>query len=333
MPRCETILGLPSVNEPLYTRILHALVSEVAEGALSPGDRVMENRIAARFGVSRAPARQALVELEALGLVAHAAAPARGFLVAIDALPRANALAITNCAPFTTHTIPTWQRIYGEIEDALTRHIAFGTWRLIEVGIARHFDVSRTVAREVLARLQARGLVVNEGKGWIAPKLSKTRVRELYELRALLEPAALNDLSNCMPTQLLDRMIADLRKAQNTNVDWKVLDQLEADLHVTLLSRCKNSALRKSMTEAQSLLLAHKFFYQHTNDIYPVEPFLGEHLIVLNALHTGAVADASDGLRQHLLRSSDRATARIARLQGNFHDTPPTYLAPVGTHV
>ncbi|MBU2868022.1 GntR family transcriptional regulator [Pacificibacter marinus] len=321
------------MNEPLYTRILHALVSEVAEGILAPGDRLMENRIATRFGVSRAPARQALTELEALGLVTHATAPARGFLVAVDALWRANAQATPPSAPFTTQTIPTWQRIYGEIEDALTQRIAFGTWRLIEMGIARHFDVSRTVAREVLARLQARGLVVNEGKGWIAPKLSETRVRELYELRALLEPAALKDLSNRLPTQLLERMIADLQNALNTDVDWQKLDQLEADLHVTLLNRCKNSALRKSMTEAQSLLLAHKFFYQHTNDIYPVEPFLDEHLIVLTALHSGAVADACDGLRQHLLSSSDRTTTRIARLQDSFHDTPPTYLEPIGLPV
>lgn len=317
------------MKEPLYTRILHALVSEIAEGDLSPGDRLMENRIATRFGVSRAPARQALSELEILGLVAHAAAPARGFVVGHDALHRAAEVAVSSSDPFTTQTTPTWQTIYGEIEDALTCRIAFGGWRLIETGIARHFGVSRTVARDVLARLQARGLVENEGKGWIAPELSETRVRELYELRALLEPAALKDLSNRLPTSLLERMITDLENAVNTGVDWHLLDQLEADLHVTLLQRCRNSALRKAMTEAQALLLAHKFFYQHTKDIYPVEPFLDEHLFVLTSLRAGAITAACDGLQQHLLCSSDRAAERIARLRGSFQDTPPEYLEPL----
>jgi len=314
------------VNKPLYIRILGSLVSEIAEGKLLAGDRLMEARLATQFGVSRAPARKALVELKAIDLVTPMAPPSRGYVVSIDAQERSQTLNLGNSEPFTAQTTPTWQRIYGEIENALTQRIAFAEWRLIETAIARHFEVSRTVARDVLARLQARGLVVNEGRGWIAPELSTTRVHELYELRALLEPAALKDLSRRSSTPVIDRMIADLENAESNAVDWLVLDQLESDLHISLLRRCNNSALRKSMIEAQSLLLAHKFFYQHTSDIYSVEPFLGEHLLVLNALRAGAVSEACDRLGEHLFHSSDRAVARIAMLKGNFQDTPPDYL-------
>ena len=317
------------MDEPLYTRILNALIAEIGAQVLSSGDRVMENRIATRFGVSRAPARQALAQLEALELVAPAVAPARGFVVVPSASQRALALAVPNVDPFTTETTPTWQRIYGDVEDALTCRIAFGGWRLVETALARHFDVSRTVAREVLARLQTRGLVANEGKGWIAPELSQTRVQELYELRAVLEPAALSDVGAAVPADFLAKMIADLEQAADTSVDGRILDRLEADLHIELLQRCRNSALRKATTEAQSLLLAHKFFYQHTADIYPVEPFLSEHLQVLHRLRSGAVPEACDGLRHHLLRSSDRAVERIAKLRGSFQDTPPAYLEPL----
>ncbi len=322
-------IGSADMKAPLYNRILNALVSEIADGALSPGDRVMENRIATRFGVSRAPARKALAALDDLGLVTPAAGPARGFIVTSDAPKHAAELAPAPSDPFTTHTPPTWQRIYGEVEDAVSRRIAFGGWRLTETGIARHFDVSRTVAREALARLQARGLVENEGKGWIAPELSETRVRELYELRALLEPAALSCVSARLPGQTLDRMIGDLQDATDSGADGHLLDKLEADLHIALLQRCRSSALRKAMTEAQSLLLAHKFFYQHTAELYPVEPFLDEHLQVLGALREGSVSEACEGLRQHLLRSSDRAVVRIARLRGSYRDTPPDYLEPL----
>lgn len=310
------------MEEPLYSRILHALVSEIGAGDLAPGDRVMENRIATRFSVSRAPARKALTELENLGLVAQAAAPARGFIVAPDAPQRAAELVPAASSPFTTQTTPTWQRIYAEVEDALTRRIAFGAWRLTETGIAQQFSVSRTVAREVLARLQTRGLVVNEGKGWIAPELDETRVRDLYELRALLEPAALKNVSAGLSKQLLDQMISDLQKVAHTGTDGHSLDKFEADLHIELLQGCSNAALRKAMTEAQSLLLAHKFFYQHTAEIYPVEPFLAEHLHILRALRNGAIAEACDALRQHLLCSSDRAVLRIATLRDSFRDTP-----------
>ncbi|SOH93328.1 DNA-binding transcriptional regulator, GntR family [Monaibacterium marinum] len=314
------------MQEPLYNRILHVLTSEIAGSDLQPGNRLMENRIATRFGVSRAPARKALAQLEALGLVAHMTAPGRGFVVVKNAQKRAAELSSPIDDPFTTDITPTWQRIYGEVEDALTRRIAFGAWRLTETGIARQFGVSRTVARDVLARLQTRGLVVNEGKGWVAPKLSEVRVRDLYELRALLEPAALQRVSNLVSEAQLDQMICDLQGAAGKGGQW--LDKLEADLHIGLLQRCDNSALRKAMTEAQSLLLAHKFFYQHTAEIYPVEPFLEEHVHVLSALRKGAVSEACDALRIHLLHSSDRAVVRITTLRGIIYDTPPDYLEP-----
>lgn len=314
------------MQEPLYKRILHALVSEIRDGALLPGDRVMENRIANRFGVSRAPARKALTELESSGLITSLAAPARGFSVCRDAAQRAVALQAPTDSRFTTHTAPSWQRIYGEVEDALTQRIAFGGWRLTETGIARHFEVSRTVARDVLARLQAHGLVVNEGKGWIAPELSQSRVRDLYELRAILEPEALKNVSAHLPQQHVDRMVDDLQNVAGKGVDGQVLDKLEVDLHVDLLQPCSNRALHKAMTEAQSLLLAHKFFYQHNAGMYPVEPFLDEHLQILEQLRSGVVSDACDNLREHLLRSSDRADVRITTLRGSFRNPPIAYL-------
>lgn len=319
------------MEEPLYTRILHTLVCDIAAGDLLPGDRLMENRIATRFGVSRAPARKALAALETLELMTHAAAPARGFIVAKDAPLRAAAMTPSRLDTFTTQTTPTWQRVYNALEDALTQRIAFGGWRLTETSIARQFDVSRTVAREALARLQARGLVVNEGKGWIAPELSHTRVRDLYGLRALLEPAALADVSALVPQQQIAQMIGDLQGAVDGGADGSLLDRLEADLHIALLGRCPNAALRKAMTQAQSLLLAHKFFYQHTAGIYPVEPFLNEHLAVLTALEKGEVPAACAALRDHLLRSSDRAVDRMTHLRDSFRDTPPDYLERLTT--
>lgn len=314
------------MQEPLYKRIQHVLVSEIRDGDLLPGDRLMENRIATRFGVSRAPARKALIELETLGLITNLIAPARGFVVDGDAPLRATALVAPNTAPFSSHIDPSWQRIYGEVEEALTQRIAFGTWRLTETGLARQFEVSRTVAREVLARLQAHGLVVNEGKGWIAPELSHSRVRDLYEFRAILEPEALKQVSTHLPETQIDRMINDLQNVAGTGVDGSLLDKFEVELHVDLLQRCRNGALRKAMTEAQSLLLAHRFFYQHNAGIYPVEPFLDEHLQILEPLRSGAVSDACDKLREHLLRSSDRADVRIAALRESYRNAPIAYL-------
>jgi GntR family transcriptional regulator of vanillate catabolism len=61
------------------SRVLLALREDIATGKLSPGERVVEEEISARFGVSRTPVRPALRLLEAEGLLEPAGA--RGFRV------------------------------------------------------------------------------------------------------------------------------------------------------------------------------------------------------------------------------------------------------------
>lgn len=331
MPNASDIAISSTVETPLYDRIVRVVGAEIARGRIQPGTRLMESRLASRFGVSRAPARQALAEMAALGLLVHADAPARGYLVVADAVDRSAEFADGPTEPFNGAVTPTWQLIYGDVEAALTRRVAFGSWRLVEAGLGQHFGVSRTVAREVLARLQSRGLVVNEGKRWIAPEFTATRVRELYGLRAVLEPAALVDVASLAMPDRLDQMLDDLRAAMRTGPEDADLDTLEADLHFEVLGRCRNTLLRKTMVESQSLLLVHRFFYTLTAKMYPVEPFLAEHAQILEALRRGQVTDAADALRLHLLASSDRAVARIDMIRDTYRDDPPDYLDAIET--
>lgn len=63
------------LGEAAYARIRAAL----REGSLAPGERLTELDLAARFGVSRTPVRQAIARLEAEGLLTHE--PRRGLTV------------------------------------------------------------------------------------------------------------------------------------------------------------------------------------------------------------------------------------------------------------
>lgn len=63
------------LSESAYARIRAAL----RDGSLAPGERLTETDLAARFGVSRTPVRQAIARLEAEGLLTHE--PRRGLAV------------------------------------------------------------------------------------------------------------------------------------------------------------------------------------------------------------------------------------------------------------
>jgi DNA-binding GntR family transcriptional regulator len=55
------------------------LIEDILSGRLAPGDRIVEIRIARRFGVSQAPVREALRDLELFGFVVSS--PFRGAIV------------------------------------------------------------------------------------------------------------------------------------------------------------------------------------------------------------------------------------------------------------
>lgn len=60
--------------------IFEELQAQILDGALQPGDRLKEAELAARYGISRTPVREALRRLETRGLLSHA--PHKGMVVA-----------------------------------------------------------------------------------------------------------------------------------------------------------------------------------------------------------------------------------------------------------
>jgi DNA-binding GntR family transcriptional regulator len=64
---------------PLRDRILEQLGDEIAAGALAPGTQLNERSLGERFGISRTPAREVLLQLSSAGLVRFL--PRRGAVV------------------------------------------------------------------------------------------------------------------------------------------------------------------------------------------------------------------------------------------------------------
>lgn len=55
--------------EPLSATVVQTLRTEIIDGRIAVGDRLKEDALAARFGVSRVPVREALQQLESEGFV------------------------------------------------------------------------------------------------------------------------------------------------------------------------------------------------------------------------------------------------------------------------
>src|ERR1700692_2910386 len=181
-----------------YEMVEEVLRQNILGGHIPRGLVLLEGPIAALMQTSRAPVQTALLRLEAQGMVRRfngrgfmvanadeAVEPARGDLRKIGLrIPRAIDDALQSRA--------SWERIYETVESDVAACLVFGRYRLIEAELAEHFNVSRTVVRDVLGRLEERGLVEkNQSSHWIAEPLTAQSIREHFALRRILEPQAL----------------------------------------------------------------------------------------------------------------------------------------------
>ena len=82
-------------------------------------------------------------------------------------------------------------RVYYQLRDNIGSHQIRPGERLQEVGLAAQLGVSRTPVREALARLESEGMIAVEGRGFVVPELTDADIEEIYQLRFLLEPAAI----------------------------------------------------------------------------------------------------------------------------------------------
>src|SRR6478736_10538624 len=80
------------------------------------------------------------------------------------------------------------------IEAVMARKLPPGA-RLGEQQLAMLFDCSRTIVREALTRLAARGIVtVSSRRGWYVIEPSLSEAREAFEARRVIEMGLLHQL-------------------------------------------------------------------------------------------------------------------------------------------
>lgn len=311
----------------LYQQATQMLSDEIHKGALSGGAILTQLGLAQRFGISRAPARRALEALVAKGLLQRLAS-GRYQVVAQGEAPK------TMTRPETQRLITRtrWELLYPEIEMEVVSRSSLGSWRLNEAELARHYGVSRTVARDVVGRLQNRGLIRKDDSGrWLAPGLTARHIDDLFELRWLLEPVAMEKALPHLPAGLLDAMQAELTAAiaPDAQRDAALLDHLEHRLHVELLSYCGHDPLIRAIRLPQSLLIAHHLLFQLTLELFGTEPFLAEHLEIVTRLRAGDIDGAKAALVAHLRISRRRAMLRIEAVQDMVQPAPLPYLEQI----
>src|SRR3954470_11869973 len=117
---------------PVYRKIAAILHDSIKAGRLAPGTILMEGSLAALFGSSRTPVKQALDALSDRGVIRRH--DGRGFVVGSTKSARRirltpHLLGLDATKPELPR-VRAWQRIYNEVERQLMFHSALGRFRV-----------------------------------------------------------------------------------------------------------------------------------------------------------------------------------------------------------
>lgn len=160
-------------------------------------------------------------------------------------------------------------------EDIIFGRLAPGT-RITEDALLSRFAVTRHFARQALVKLEAMGIVARErNKGATVRTLTPREVREIYEVRELLQRQAALTIPLPAPQALIDQLMAIHEEHGRCIAKGYLRGVHEANdrFHLTLFGACGNSQLVKSielymrlslpvransMGNAQSLKISHE---------------------------------------------------------------------------
>lgn len=302
----------PLAQEPRYELITQVLRENIAEGRLPAGLVLLEGPIAALMQTSRAPVQSALRRLQAEGLIHRF--EGRGFLVGppgADVAPlrrdiRDFALEIPAAVDDALQVRGTWRHVYDQVEEEVATCQVFGEYRIVETELADYLGVSRTVVRDVLARLQERGLIhKNASSHWIAGPLTARTLREKFELRAIVEPAALR----LAAPHIRYAAVEAIRNRIGTDPDltWEALEDALMD---ECIAQAANTTLVEMIRNNRLLLSAVNRALTGLG-LPPDDIALDQYRTLFHLIARHPIDSAAEYLRDHLHIMARKNLARM----------------------
>ena len=184
------------------------------------------------------------------------------------------------------------------IEAVMAQKLQPGS-RLGEQELAMLFDCSRTIVREALMRLAARGIVtVSARRGWYVMAPSQQEAREAFEARRVIELGLIRASGSVDKSAIRKlRQHVSREKAAIKGEDVGLRSYLLGDFHVCLAECLGNGLLADTLRDytARTTLIA--MLYQSSHD---AAQSCEDHVRIVEALERGDVAAAETLMAAHI---------------------------------
>lgn len=183
--------------------------------------------------------------------------------------------------------------------------------------IAERFSVSRSPVRDALLRLEAEGLVViNPRKGYRAAPISIADARDLFEFRAILEPACAASVAaeaGDDSLSALDRFRRMEGFASAENAPATAFVEYNREFHLTIARLCGNRRLREATIDLIEQFDRLVTVSVNSESRESRDALIAEHCDIIDALQARDGKLAGRILARHAGRARKRVLTALSQ--------------------
>ena len=205
------------------------------------------------------------------------------------------------------HEKASWTKAYEWIRNAIeSGEIEMGA-PLPENQLAKEIGVSRTPIREALRSLEQDGYVkIIPQKGAFVSEISLEDLKEIYDIRKLLEPFAALSAVNRIPEEEIDEMEKGwktLKKAALAGeVDLTHVSEMDLLLHLTITKYATNKRIGAIITTDHAQIKRFQKLSAQSLSAN-IHDTIGQHLEILEKLRARDAKGLSSLLYEHITKS------------------------------
>lgn len=199
-------------------------------------------------------------------------------------------------------------RVHAALREAITSGRLPADARIKQEQIAAELGVSRTPVREALHLLEREGLVrLVPRRGALVMGFTAADVRELYELRELLEPAA----AGLATARASDEERAEVQRLAKLTGRRRDAFETNRAFHRALCEPCGNGLVMQTLGSVWTHRAAPGLFWYQAAPAGAVERMASEHAEIARAYAAGDAARVQALVHDHVRGAGEDALERL----------------------
>jgi DNA-binding GntR family transcriptional regulator len=202
-------------------------------------------------------------------------------------------------------------RITKEIEEAILSGQLKPRERLVEMDLISQFGVSRTVIREALKRLEAKGLIrTTPYRGAVVADLTTEEIEEIYFIRAELEKIA----ARLVLKHITQKEIQNLKKVskeveRHLREKSHQMIEMDSEFHRMIFRGCRNSYLYDMIDYLRTK--AHIVRFNAWSLPHRIEQSIVEHREMIKVIENRNLPELEKLIVKHLTFSKNSYMSQL----------------------